>query len=130
MAATRFLSLFFTVQSAQRAIARAALEGAAIAVVNEAKRNVRGGFRSGRFVTGNLFNQIFWTVVETGDRLEAQIGTPVDYGAFWAFGHHNIFTRRFERDPWLQDAFRDTTAEQRENAEIFAANAAKKFVRL
>lgn len=123
----RFISLFSVAKAAQNAVARAALEGSAIAVWNEAKRNVRSGFRSGQFVTGNLFNQIFWTIVGQGEQMEAQVGTTVDYGAFWELGHHNIFTRQFEREPWLVPAFRDTEREQQENANIFARNVAIGF---
>ena len=88
---------------------RAALEGAALAVRNQAKRNVRGGFKSGLFVTGRLFNDISHVLTGSGDKMEAQVGTVIDYGAFWELGHHNAYTRKYERVQWLKPAFASTT---------------------
>lgn len=99
-------------------VAENALTAAAIVVRNEAKRRVRGGFKSGRFVTGNLINKIEFEVV---DFERAEIGTTVDYGAFWELGHHNRWTRRYEREEWLRPSLERTVAKQRAAAVKAAA---------
>ncbi len=106
-------------------VAKAALEGAALAVRNQAKRNVRGGFKSGAFVTGRLFNDISHVITGSGDEMEAQVGTVIDYAAFWELGHHNVFTRQYERVQWLKPAFRQTTDLQATFAGRLASNAAR-----
>lgn len=92
--------------------ARNMLLAAATVVQNQAKRNVRGGFKSGDFVTGTLINKID---VEVEDD-HAEIGTEVDYGAFWEVGHNNIFTRKYEREEWLRPAMEKTKKEQQKAA--------------
>lgn len=109
----------------QLKIGEAAVRGAVIAVQNRAKLNVRGGFKSGRFVTGRLFNDITHEVIG-GLHPMARVGTTLDYGAFWELGHHNTFTRQYEREEWLKPAFDNTHAEQAEFARLFAAEAAGK----
>lgn len=110
--------------AAHKAIAHAAVEGACIAIRNQAKLNVRGGFKSGAFVTGRLFNDISYVIVWKGLVPEGQVGTVIDYGAYWELGHHNVFTRKYERVPWLKPAFVTTAAQQQRNAAILAANEA------
>lgn len=91
---------------------RNALTAAATVVQNRAKRNVRGGFKSGDFVTGNLMNKIAIRVSVTDAVAEAVIGTTVDYGAFWELGHHNAYTRKYEREEWLRPALEKTVGKQ------------------
>lgn len=100
-------------------VARNALLAAATVVQNRAKRNVRGGFKSGDFVTGNLMNKI--AIHVNTKHMVAHIGTTVDYGAFWELGHHNVFTRKYEREEWLRPALEKTKAEQQRAAVLAAA---------
>lgn len=104
----------------QRA-ARNALTAAATVVQNQAKRNVRGGFKSGQFVTGNLMNKIAIRVSVTDTVAEAVIGTTVDYGAFWELGHHNTFTGKYEREEWLRPALEKTMKKQQAAAVLAVA---------
>lgn len=96
-------------------VAHNMLTAAAVVVENQAKRNVRGGFKSGEFVTGNIMNKITHQVDRK--RMVAEVGTTVDYGAFWELGHHNTFTRKYEREEWLKPAMTKTTREQQRAAE-------------
>ncbi len=121
-----FASFLTVTLKAHLEIGEAAVRGAAIAVQNQAKLNVRGGFRSGAFVTGRLFTDITHEVIP-GLSPSARVGTTLDYGAFWELGHMNIFTRKFEREPWLVPAFRSTLVEQQEFAADFAGQAAGRF---
>lgn len=115
-------------------VGRAALHGAAVVVRNQAKRNVRGGFTSGNFVTGNLMNKISHEIRGDGPRMMAVVGTTVKYGAYWELGHFNRFvgggvfsgkgTRRYMRVEWLKPAMTKTVAEQQRAARAAAKSAA------
>lgn len=109
---------------AHEAIGRAAVGGAAQAVVNQAKKNLRGGFKSGDFVTGRLQNSVDRVISKRGLTPHAQVGTVVTYGAFWEFGHHNVFTRKYERKEWLRPAFVETRDEQASFADSHARDEA------
>ena len=95
-----------------------AVDGALIAqahvYINAVKRQLRGGYTSGDFVTGNVLN----SVTRTAPRWEGlaraiRVGTNVLYALFWELGHHNIFSRRYERvEIWMPELVR-TAPEQR-----------------
>lgn len=106
-------------------ISKEMLRAAAIVVQNQAKRNVRGGFKSGDFVTGELMRSITHRL--EWDARRAVVGTTKKYGAFWELGHHNAFTRKYEREPWLGPALRRTKDKQQKAANKAAKKAAKKF---
>jgi len=112
---------------AQQEVAKAALEASCIVLQNQARENVRGGFKSGDFVTGNLMRSIAHDVVHVGKDLRGFVGTPVDYGAFWEFGHHNAWTRQYERVPWLEPATRQSLPAQREAAHLAARIKARQI---
>jgi hypothetical protein len=52
---------------------------------------------------GYLWNTITLSPIERWlDGWAIRVGTNVLYALFWELGHHNIFTKRFERDPkWV-----------------------------
>lgn len=81
------------------------LIAAANVVRNEVKRNLRHGYLSslgnwGDFVTGNNINHVRVSdPTFTSDGGSIKVGTDLLYALFWEVGHHNIFTRHFERDP-------------------------------
>lgn len=110
-------------------VAENALTAAAVVVVNRAKRNVRGGFKSGDFVTGNLMNKITHVVYPAGlgRGMRAEVGTNVDYGAYWELGHRNRFTRKYERKEWLRPAMKSTRSQQADAAERAARATARRF---
>lgn len=66
---------------------------------NAVVRGLRGGYTSGNFVTGlnTASVSISPYVAGSGDSKYIMVGTNVLYALFWEIGHHNIFTRRFER---------------------------------
>ena len=80
-----------------------ALTAAGYVYANGVKRELRGGYTSGDFVTGNVMNSV--TVApprNDGGSWSVTIGSNVDYAAFWELGHWNIFTRRYMRVPiWV-----------------------------
>lgn len=115
-----FKSNFRGVLRFHERVAHNALTAAAVVVRNRAKRNVRGGFKSGRFVSGNLLNKIEHRVYAR--RRVAEIGTVEDYGAYWELGHQNAWTRKYEREEWLRPAMEKTKREQ----QAAAAKAAKR----
>ncbi len=91
--------------------------GGARVVQNEVKRSLRHGYHSslgnwGDFVTGNNINHV--TISEpvfSGDGGTIKVGTDLLYALFWEVGHHNIFTRHFERDEQWKPAY-DRTRQQ------------------
>lgn len=104
--------------AARDRVAHNMLTAAAVVVEGRAKRNVRGGFKSGRFVTGNIMNKITHRVDRK--RMAAEIGTTVDYGAFWELGHHSPWTRKYERKEWLKPALTKTMKQQQRAADLAA----------
>ena len=80
-----------------------ALAAAAQELINGLKDpkplGLRGGYTSGKFVTGNLLNSIQATdpYFESG-AWHISVYTDVDYAAFWEEGHENRFTRRREQE--------------------------------
>lgn len=94
-----------------------ALTAMAYPVYNEVKRQLRHGYHSslgnwGNFVTGNNVNHVTVSpVTQTDDGASISVGTDLDYALFWELGHHNIFTRHFERDEKWRPAY-EATREQ------------------
>lgn len=71
-----------------------ALTAAGYVYANEVKRALAGGYTSGDFVTGRVLNSV--TVGEPyGPYID--VGTDLDYAQYWEIGHHNVFTRKYER---------------------------------
>ena len=60
---------------------------------------LRGGYTSGRFVTGNLLGSIQATdpYTEAGTR-HISVYTDLEYAKHWEDGHNNIFSRRREQE--------------------------------
>lgn len=122
-----FVSHARQVRRLHKQFAVAAVRASALVVQNQAKRNVRGGFTTGAFVTGNLMNNISHQVLSaTGTAPSARVGTVVAYGAFWELGHFNPFMRRFARKQWLVPAFATTGAAQQAAVVIAIKRIAKK----
>jgi hypothetical protein len=74
------------------------LKGAVNTPMNEVKRRLRGGYKSGNFVTGAVVN----SVTASNPGIEGnvptiRIGTNRDYALYWELGHNNAWTRRYER---------------------------------
>lgn len=79
---------------------------------------LRGGYTSGRFVTGNLLGSIQATdpYTDKGQR-HISVYTDLDYAKFWEEGHNNRFTRRREQE----ERWRPTL--QRKDEDILAVYA-------
>lgn len=85
----------------QRALDTAIKDGltaGAYHYANEVKKELRGGYTSGAFVTGASVSSVTVLPAErVADGWEAKVGTDLLYNLFWEIGHQNLFTRRFER---------------------------------
>lgn len=94
-----------------------ALTAAAYPTYNEVKRSLRHGYHSslgnwGDFTTGNNVNHVTTSrIVFTADGGWITVGTDLLYALFWELGHHNIFTRHFERDEKWKPAYEATRAQ-------------------
>jgi hypothetical protein len=89
-----------------------ALRSGAMVLKNAVKRGLRGGYTSGDFTTGHAMRSITIGVPQFDDNGGSiQVGTPLLYPLFWEIGHHNIFTRRFERVQVWEPAFKDSRLE-------------------
>lgn len=93
-----YASNFAAVRERMEQARDAGLIAAAHVVINEVKRGLRGGYTSGAFVTGHVWNSVTRTdpLDENGVRV-IRVGTDVMYALFWEVGHRNVFTRKFER---------------------------------
>jgi hypothetical protein len=77
---------------------RKGLHAAAYVVSNQVKRNLRGGYVSGAFVTGNVMNSVtIGQVYQEGSGWAIRVGSNVLYALFYEIGHFNIFRRKFTR---------------------------------
>ena len=121
----RFVSRLGPTIALHKSIGVNAVIAAALVVQNEAKKNARGGFKSGKFVTTGW--NLITHVVLPGRNPRAQIGSTLDHFAFWELGHHNTWTRKYERHEWLRPAMDDTKAQQNKAADIAARATAKRF---
>ncbi len=94
-----------------------ALTAAAYPVYNEVKRQLRHGYHSslgnwGDFVMGNNINHVTISpIIYSADGASIKVGTDLLYALFWEVGHHNLFTRHFERDEKWAPAY-DVTRRQ------------------
>ena len=119
MAQKSWRSNIAEVQAALREGRAKGLIAAAQVVQNAVKKGLRGGYTSGDFVTGNSINHVTRSAVqEDGGGAFIQVGTSVLYNLYWELGHHNAWTRRFERRPVWVPALIDTRTQQ---ARAFAA---------
>lgn len=118
-----FISEMGRVNRMLEEMAVAALHGAALAVVNQAKIEARGGFKSGVYVTRG-WQSITHEVVGS-PRFTAKVGSTEKHFAYWELGHRNLFTRRFERNRWLTRGMERSRQQQR----IFALRAAEHVAR-
>jgi hypothetical protein len=76
----------------------AGLQAAAYVYRDEVMRALAGGYTTGDFVTGRAMNSVAISEpYDVDDDRAISVGTDLDYPMFWELGHHNIFTRRFER---------------------------------
>lgn len=125
MSVRGFVSHMGTVRKMLDEMAVAALHGAAYAVENEAKRQTRHGFTSGDFATRGW--QSITHRVEGAPRYRALVGSTERHFLFWEMGHHNLFTRRYERVPWLSRAFEQSRTLQLQYALTAAQNVAAKY---
>lgn len=91
----------------------AGLVAAAEVVRTAVKEGLRGGYKSGAFVTGNVLNSVQITppMDDEGGRA-VRVFSDVDYALFWELGHLNLFTRKFERKEVWHPALISTTAAQ------------------
>jgi hypothetical protein len=108
-----FISRFRQFAAAHATARDKALRASANVVVNRVKRDLRGGYTSGDFVTGASINAVRATdPMWDGNVRVIRVGTTLFYNLAWEIGHHNIFTRRFERkEVWLP-AFTATAGQQ------------------
>lgn len=123
---SKTLQLLDNLQRAQTS----ALKAEAQVYRNALKRALRGGNKGYIFQTstgnvgkivdgirepfyqGILYNSIFISEVSfNSDGGSIRVGTPLLYALYWEIGHHNIFTRNFERDDIWQRTF-DATRQQ------------------
>jgi hypothetical protein len=75
----------------------------------------RGGFTTGNFATGLAVAHITQTVPRqygTAFQWVVYVGTNLRYHLFWEVGHHNLFTRKYERVETLRPATQNTMEEQ------------------
>ena len=87
---------------------RAGLIAAAQVLVSAVKLGLRGGYKSGRFVTGNVNASVTTsepTITPSEGRID--VGTNVRYALFWELGHQNAWTRKYERKEVWYPALRD-----------------------
>lgn len=65
----------------------------------------------GAFVTGNSVNHVAIGEVTTeAGRSGITVGTDLKYNLFWEIGHHNLFTRHYERDEKWSPAFKESSS--------------------
>ena len=101
------------IEQRMRAARFAGLIASAEVVINAVKEGLRGGYTSGRFVTGHVLNSVNRSEPgEDGRGAFILVGTDVNYALFWEVGHQNIFTGRFERKEVWMPAFLRTRPDQ------------------
>lgn len=86
-----------------------ALIAAAYVLVNAVKRALKGGYTSGAFVTGHVINSVTrGEPFREATGFSVLVGSNVPYALFWEIGHHNLFTRKYEREERWRPAFMDS----------------------
>lgn len=111
-----FFSQLAQMVTAHEQIAHNLVRATLVKIVNKAKANARGGFKTGAFETGG-WQKITYRMGKDGDRIWGAVGHPDMHFAYWEFGHYNIYTRRFERSPWLYPAMVATLQEEGRTAQ-------------
>lgn len=97
-----------------RAAQQAGIRASAYIVYNAVKLGLRGGYTSGAFAVGNVINSVTISAVfEEAGIFGVRIGSNVPYALYWELGHHNIFTRRYERVEVWRPALVDNREESR-----------------
>lgn len=86
-----------------------ALIAAATVLQNAVRQKLRGGYTTGRFVTGTSAASVRYSPVEhRGMDASITVGTNVEYALAWELGHWNLFTRKYERVPYWEQAMTET----------------------
>ena len=83
---------------------------------NAVKRGLRGGYTSGDFTQGIAWNSITVEppVFDGEGNGFIRCGTALDYPMYWELGHHNVFTRKFERVEIWAPAYQENMQAARE----------------
>jgi len=102
---------------------KAGLIAAAESYMADIKRELTPGYTSGAFVTGANVNAVNRGEPETsGDGAEIAVGTTSEYALPWEVGHHNLFTRKYERvEKWVPTMVENREKYVRAVAEEIAA---------
>jgi hypothetical protein len=81
----------------------AGLVAAAQVGVTATKKALIGGYTSGEFATGESARNVKSSApYQDGIGRAIRYGTNLLFNLFWELGHHNIFTRKFERvEKWV-----------------------------
>lgn len=119
--AVRFVSRIALANRFLNDLAYSTMKAVALFVEGQAKREARGGFKSGTFVTRG-WQSIRHEIVRTGvaGQVRAFVGSTEKHFMWWEMGHHNLFTRRYERNRWLTRAM-TTGRTLRDQAALAAA---------
>lgn len=82
---------------------RGGLVAAARVLHTEVRNGLRGGYKSGAFVTGNVVGSVTMSEpLVTVSEGSITVGTNVPYALFWELGHQNAWTRKYERkEVWM-----------------------------
>jgi hypothetical protein len=83
------------------------LEEAAQMLARVIREKVAAGYTSGKFATGASAAtiQVIVKPGETPGEFKVTIGTDSEVVAAWELGHHNLFTRQYERvEHWRRSA--------------------------
>lgn len=92
--------------------AQKGLLAAAYPVSNAVKKNLRGGYTSGDFVTGQSVNHVtIGQVFQDAVGWAIKVGTDLLYNLFWELGHNNIYLRKFVRVEKWRPALLDSRFE-------------------
>jgi hypothetical protein len=121
---TSHLSKF---KARDRAAREKALIAAAQVAINAVKTGLRGGYTSGDFVTGRAMNSVTREAPRMiNGEMEIRIGTALDYPLFWELGHHNLFTRKYERkEVWVPAVIETSEAQAAAFARVYAREMRK-----
>lgn len=116
-----YTSNFAAVRARMEQARDAGLIAMAEVVKTEVKLGLRGGYTSGAFVTGHVWNSVTRTdpVDENGVRV-IRVGSDVSYALYWELGHLNLFTKKFERkEVWVPALYRTAPAQAAAFARVF-----------
>jgi len=109
-----------------RKIACAMVTAVCIQITNDCKMEARGGFKGGAFVTRG-WQGIRWQVDCGGRKPRGVVGHHEKHFMFWEMGHHNAWTRQYERNQWLTKGFMRDQPAQRRVADVAARVTAAKY---